>query len=170
MKRLNEFYGFQSLATMPQDIEFNNVDKSLLSKLKWEDITMLEPEGEIVGSKNIYTISFDLGDKLNHLLPGIVFKIEQDHLTELNQPHIQLTRKLHRQGLATKLYRLILEEFGHLVSKKSKRFSDKEITMLYNKLSKDTKIDFIEKNGNYLLLHKKNREYLEKKNTFLQVS
>tara|TARA_R110000796_G_scaffold159388_4_gene276206 strand:- start:209 stop:718 length:510 start_codon:yes stop_codon:yes gene_type:complete len=169
MKRLHEFYGYQSLSAMPQDIDASSDDISKLSKMKWNNIKMLDPDGDNIGSSNIFTMNFDLG-KLNHLLPGIVVSIEQDSRTELNQPHIQLHKDLKRQGLATKLYRLILQEFGHVVSKQSKRLSDKEIKGLYKKLSKDSKIDMFEKNGNILLLHKDNPLYDATKDVFTTVS
>ena len=169
MKSLNEFYGYQALSKMPQDIDVTEQDLKDIKNLKWNQIKMLDPEGTNVGSTNIFTMKFDLG-KLNHILPGIVFSIEQDSRTELNQAHIQIHDKIKRLGLATKLYRLTLEEFGHLVSKQSKRFSNKEITMLYKKLAKDPQIDYIEKNQNYLLLHKKNDYYDGTKQVFLEVS
>ena len=169
MKSLNEFFGFQALSTMPQDVEVTPNDIKELKRLKWDKIKMLDPDATSVGSSYIFDMKFDLG-KLNHLLPGIVFKIEQDSRTELNQPHIQIHKDLQRLGLAEKLYRLTLEEFGHLVSKSAKRLSDKEITNLYKKLSKYPKIDLIEKNGNMLLLHKDNPLYQATKETFLAIS
>jgi len=169
MKKLNEFYGFQALSKMPQSVEVSPKDIDQLSKLKWNQIKMLDPDESSSSSSNIFSMNFDLG-KLNFLLPGIVFSIEQDSRTELNQPHIQIVKELQGLGLAYKLYRLVLEEFGHLVSKKSKRLSDKEISGLYEKLGKDSKIDLFEKNGNKLLLHKDNPEYEKIKNTFIQIS
>lgn len=169
MKSLNEFYGYQALSKMPQDIEVSSQDLKDIKGLKWKQIKMLDPEGTSAGNTNIFTMNFDLG-KLNHVLPGIVFSIEQDSRTELNQAHIQVHDKLKRLGLATKLYRLTLEEFGHLVSKSSKRLSDKEISMLYKKLAQDPQIDLFEKNGNYLLLHKKNPLYDATKQVFMEMS
>jgi len=169
MKSLNEFYGFQALGRLPQSINLSKEDKTNLSKLKWNDIQMLDPEGTSSGNTNIFSLNFDLGI-LNHLLPGIVFTIEQDNRTELNQPHIQLHKDLQGIGLATKLYRLVLEEFGHLVSKKSKRLSNKEIQGLYDRLSKDSKIDLFKKGGNILLLHKENPIHNEIKKLFEIVS
>tara|TARA_R110000744_G_scaffold31763_1_gene74607 strand:+ start:310 stop:819 length:510 start_codon:yes stop_codon:yes gene_type:complete len=169
MKKLNEFYGFQALGSLPQDVNISKEDKVKLSKLKWNDIKMLDPDGEVVGNSNIFSMNFDLG-KMNHVLPGIVMTIEQDSRTELNQPHIQIHKDLQGIGLASKLYRLVLQEFGHLISKKSKRLSDKEISGLYKKLAKDSKIDLFEQNGNKLLLHKDNPMYKETKEVFIQVS
>ncbi len=169
MKRLNEFYGFNALSTMPQNIETSEKDLKDVKNLNWKKIKVLDPDEQSLGSNNIFTMNFDL-DSLNHILPGIVFKIEQDGRTGLSQPHIQLHKDLQGKGLATKLYRAVLEEFGHLVSKQSKRLSDKEIKGLYKKLGKDSKIDFMESNGTLLLLHKENPEYDFIKNTFQVIS
>jgi len=151
---------------MPIKMDVSNEDIRNFKKLKWNKIKMLEPSVTQMGSTNIFNMEFDLGEKLNHLKPSIVFKIEQDSRTELNQPHIQVYKGLYRLGIAYNLYRLTLEEFGHLVSKESKRFSDDEITGLYEKLAKDSQIDLFKKDGNLLLLHKKNPEYDKVKETF----
>ena len=166
MRDLFEFYNFNAVSAMPIKMDVSNEDIRNFKKLKWNKIKMLEPSVTQMGSTNIFNMEFDLGEKLNHLKPSIVFKIEQDSRTELNQPHIQVYKGLYRLGIAYNLYRLTLEEFGHLVSKESKRFSDDEITGLYEKLAKDSQIDLFKKDGNLLLLHKKNPEYDKVKETF----
>ena len=169
MRPLHEFYNFMALSKMPEQVELKPNDTNTIKKLKWDKIKMEDPDATDAGSSAVFDMKFDFG-KLNHILPGIVFKIEQDYRTELNQPHIQLTDDLQGLGLATKLYRLTLQEFGHVVSKKSKRLSDKMITGLYKKLAKDSKIDFFDVNGNYLLLHKDNPQYDELLNRFNLIS
>ena len=164
MRHLNEFFD-NSLFKMPEPIQITDKEKSELQNLKWESIKIKDPSETSTSTSDIFTMNFDLG-KLNHILSGIVFKIESDNRTSLYQAHIQLYKDLQGIGLATKLYRSVLEEFGHLVSKKSKRVSDKEISGLYQKLAKDNKIDFFDRNGNFLLLHKGNPEYKNILDTF----
>jgi hypothetical protein len=166
---INEMFDVQTLLTMPQKVLVSDQDLKELKKMKWQKLVLKEPTETNVGSSTFFNIEFFI-EKLNHLAPGIVFKIEQDFRTQLNQPHIQVLKELQGNGIAYNFYRATLEEFGHLVSKKSKRFSDGPITKLYEKLAKDSKIDFFVKNGNYLLLHKDNPEYKETKDLFMTIS
>ena len=170
MRKLNEFFGFQALSTMPQNVDVTVKDIENLKKTKWNKISMLDPDATDIGNAYVFDMNFDFKKELNHILPGVVFKIEQDKRTELNQPHIQVHKDLQGLGIAYNLYRSTLEEFGHVVSKQSKRLSNKEISKLYKKLAKDSKIDYFEQNGNMLLLHKGNTKYKETLDMFHYVS
>ena len=96
MRKLNEFFGFQALSTMPQNVDVTVKDIENLKKTKWNKITMLDPDATDIGNAYVFDMNFDFKKELNHILPGVVFKIEQDKRTELNQPHIQV-HKDHEQ-------------------------------------------------------------------------
>ena len=93
MKRLHEFYGYQSLSAMPQDIDASSDDISKLSKMKWNNIKMLDPDGDNIGSSNIFTMNFDLGKLYKHReVPHLTFPEYEEYLNKSIDKKFAVTR------------------------------------------------------------------------------
>lgn len=58
----------------------------------------------------------------------------------LYQPHITLGEEIRRKGLATKIYRALIQRLGHLYSGKGRR-QNPMVDKIWNKLKSDPSID-----------------------------
>ena len=92
----------------------------------------LESEGNLMNLGVILP-----GDSIPH--PGIVLTLQVIH-DYLYQPHITLDESLMRKGLATKIYRALIEKLGHLYSGKGRR-QNPVVDKIWAKLKRDNTID-----------------------------
>lgn len=101
--------------------------------INWHDIKFvrLESEGNLMNLGVILP-----GEDIFN--PGIVLTIQVIH-DYLYQPHITIAEELRGKGLATKIYRALIERLGHLYSGKGRR-QDKIINKVWDRLSQDDSI------------------------------
>lgn len=103
-------------------------------EIDWKEIRFvrLESEGNLMNLGVILP-----GDNVPN--PGIVLTLQVIH-DYLYQPHITLDESLRRKGLATKIYRALIEKLGHLYSGKGRR-QNPMVDKIWAKLKRDTTID-----------------------------
>lgn len=103
-------------------------------ELDWKGIRFvrLESEGNLMNLGVILP-----GDDVPN--PGIVLTLQVIH-DYLYQPHITLDENLRRKGLATKIYRALIDRLGHLYSGKGRR-QNPMVDKIWAKLKNDPTID-----------------------------
>lgn len=103
-------------------------------ELDWNRIKFvkLESEGNLINLGVILP-----GDNIPN--PGIVLTLQVIH-DYLYQPHITLDDGLMRKGLATKIYRALIEKLGHLYSGRGRR-QNPIVDKIWAKLKRDITID-----------------------------
>jgi hypothetical protein len=103
-------------------------------ELDWNEIKFVKLESE----GNLMNLGVILpGDSVPN--PGIVLTLQVIH-DYLYQPHITLDESLMRKGLATKIYRALIEKLGHLYSGKGRR-QNPVVDKIWAKLKRDNTID-----------------------------
>ena len=75
----------------------------------------------------------------------------------LYQPHINIIDRLQHQGLGYRIYLAFIHEFGNLYSSHWCRTNDKEIPVIYDKLSREPGIKVI-KTKDYYYVYLENQE------------
>ena len=102
-------------------------------ELDWKGIgfVKLESEGNLMNLGVILP-----GDSIPN--PGIVLTLQVIH-DYLYQPHITLDESLMRKGLATKIYRALIEKLGHLYSGRGRR-QNPVVDKIWAKLKRDNTI------------------------------
>jgi len=102
-------------------------------ELDWNEIRFvkLESEGNLINLGVILP-----GDSIPN--PGIVLTLQVIH-DYLYQPHITLDEGLMRKGLATKIYRALIEKLGHLYSGRGRR-QNPVVDKIWAKLKRDNTI------------------------------
>ena len=103
-------------------------------ELDWKGIKFVKLEAE----GNLMNLGVILpGDSIPN--PGIVLTLQVIH-DYLYQPHITLDDGLMRKGLATKIYRALIEKLGHLYSGRGRR-QNPVVDKIWAKLKSDPTID-----------------------------
>lgn len=108
--------------------EFNN------HGLEWKEIRFMRLESE----GNLMNLGVILpGESIPN--PGIVLTLQVIH-DYLYQPHITIDEELRGMGLATKIYRALIDRLGHLYSGKGRR-QNPMVDKIWAKLKNDPTID-----------------------------
>lgn len=158
MKQINEF--FSSSMRVPEQIKLTNDQKSIVKGIKWQDIEILDVESD----EDIFNFKFDI--KGLNLSNAIVFTVR--NVNDLYKiQNVWIAEDLQKLDLGYKLYRVVIEDIGHLYSPASGRHNLIQVPKIYNKLMSDSKLDVIKSNNDYLFILESNPNYTEIKHKFL---
>jgi len=107
-------------AGMAAPIDPTSAELTKLKKVKWQDMDIMMVHH--TGAHEFNTVNIR---GLDHLAKGMIMDVEitpiDPDLPALYSPHISIDNSIRGLGLATKIYRATLAEYGYLYAKHSSR-------------------------------------------------
>ena len=147
-KKLHEALNLPSFR-LPKNISLSDEEIAALKAVNWSDIKIddLGGEGNIAHLKVVFPFKTLASD-------GIIIDIQVIDNT-IYQIHIHMVKELQGLGLGYKIYKALINDFGHLYSGKRRRMNP-FITKIWDKLKKDSDILCVSNENGDLCMRKDN--------------
>lgn len=137
---------------LPNNIEPTPEELNLLKNITWNNIS-LEPK-ENDGS-NMFYIDVNFSNKnLNKFADSIVFSIQMIN-QKYYHPHLFLGNKIQGIGIAPKLFKSFIMDFGHIYATKA-RTLNQNATKMIDGLTKDSDFESFSDNKATIIIKKGN--------------
>lgn len=149
MRKVINLLENNSMLSLPSNVDLSDEQKQQIKTLSTSDIDFKQ-----LGEESPIELEVIIANQ-PELSSGIKFYIQVTS-NDLFQVHISITPELQGLGLGTKIYESFIKIYGHIYSGKGRRFNNKEIPAIYNKLKNVSDIECYENNLGILCVYSGN--------------